>query len=153
MINDIPVPEPRENQFLIKIHSASLCHSDLNLELRPEKTVTIGHEGVGFIDKVHPSAEGKGFKVGDAVGFNYFNGCCFECDGCMVHNLRCENKQPALLGFFDNGFFQEYVAVDYQNCIILPKELDMKRSAPLFCAGITGEWMIPLLWPRRQFKN
>lgn len=138
VINDIPVPEPSKNQFLVKIHSASLCHSDLNLELRPEGTITIGHEGVGYIEKIHPSAEGKGFKVGDAIGFNYFNGCCFECDGCQVHNLYCETSQPKLLGFFENGFFQEYVGVDYQNCIILPKELDMKRSAPLFCAGITG---------------
>ncbi|CAI6094014.1 unnamed protein product [Clonostachys chloroleuca] len=153
VINDIPVPVPGENQFLVKIHSASLCHSDLNLELRPEATITMGHEGVGFIEKIHPSAEGKGFEVGNAIGFNYFNNCCYECDGCMVHNNWCEVSQPQLQGFLADGYFQQYVVVDYHNAVILPKELDMKRSAPLFCAGITafhavdscelkeGEWL------------
>ena len=98
----------------------------------------LGHEGVGFIEKIHPSAEGKGFKVGDAIGFNYFLGVCFECDGCMVHNLRCERQPSLLQGFAVDGFFQEYSVVDYHNAVHLPKELDMKRTAPLFCAGITG---------------
>jgi D-arabinose 1-dehydrogenase-like Zn-dependent alcohol dehydrogenase len=38
--------------------------------LRPDdgKTYTLGHEGVGVIEKIHPSVEGKGFRVGDPVG-------------------------------------------------------------------------------------
>ncbi|KAI0136801.1 hypothetical protein BJ170DRAFT_30980 [Xylariales sp. AK1849] len=138
VINDIPVPEPAEDQFLVTMHSASLCHSDLGTELRPKGSITLGHEGVGFIEKIHPLAEGKGFKAGDAVGFNYFINCCFECDGCLVHNIRCERKSVQLQGFAADGFFQEYAIADYHNCVILPKELDMKRSAPLFCAGITA---------------
>ncbi|KAI1851738.1 hypothetical protein JX266_003200 [Neoarthrinium moseri] len=106
--------------------------------LRPASAVTLGHEGVGFIEKIHPSAEGKGFKVGDAVGFNYFINCCFECDGCLVHNMRCETGQSQLQGFAVDGFFQEYAVADYHNCVVLPKELDIKRAAPLFCAGITA---------------
>lgn len=147
VINDVPIPVPGENQFLVKTHAASLCHSDLMPDLRPESTVTIGHEGVGYIDKIHPSAEGKGFKVGDAIGWNYFLGCCFECDGCQVHNLRCETSQPQLQGFFVDGFFQEYCIVDYHNAVIMPKELDMDRSAPLFCAGITGKPPNPMEKP------
>lgn len=108
-------------------------------DLRPETTQTLGHEGVGYIEKIHPSAEGKGFQVGDAIGFNYFINCCFECDGCMVHNLRCETGKSQLQGFMVDGYFAEYAVVDYHNAIILPKSLDMKRTAPLFCAGITGK--------------
>jgi D-arabinose 1-dehydrogenase-like Zn-dependent alcohol dehydrogenase len=65
VIKDMPIPEPAENQFLVKTHTASLCHSDLHLELRPARSVTIGHDGVGYIEKIHPSAEGRGFKVGE----------------------------------------------------------------------------------------
>lgn len=38
--------------------------------LRPDdgKTYTLGHEGVGIVEKIHPSAEGKGFCAGDPVG-------------------------------------------------------------------------------------
>lgn len=100
----------------------------------------MGHEGVGYIERIHPSAEGKGFAVGDAIGWEYFVGCCFECEGCLVHNLNCERASGQVLvqGFQTDGYFQEYSIIDYRNAIILPKELDMDRSAPLFCAGMTG---------------
>ena len=141
VINDIPIPEPGENQFLVKIKSASLCHSDLMMEIRPktDMPITVGHEGVGFIEKIHPSAEGKGFQVGDGIGFLYIIGCCFECEACMIHNLHCKTGKQKLQGFSADGFFAEYAVVDWQNAIILPKNLDMKRCAPLFCAGITGK--------------
>jgi D-arabinose 1-dehydrogenase-like Zn-dependent alcohol dehydrogenase len=48
-------------------------HSDLMMYNRSnEEPVTMGHEGVGVIEKIHPSVEGKGFEVGDAVGCGYF---------------------------------------------------------------------------------
>lgn len=63
VVNKLPVPEPRENQFLVKMASASLCHSDLMaIEAPRTDPVTIGHEGVGFVTKLHPSTVGKGFK-------------------------------------------------------------------------------------------
>ncbi|KAI0097647.1 hypothetical protein GGR51DRAFT_465023 [Nemania sp. FL0031] len=140
VINDIPIPEPDKDQFLVKIKSASLCHSDLmGLARGHGATVTMGHEGAGIIEKIHPSAEEKGFKVGDAIGFNYFIGVCYECDGCQIHNQRCENTDlPICQGFHVNGFFQEYVLVDYHNAVVLPPEIDVKRASPLFCAGITA---------------
>lgn len=91
-INEVPIPEPGENQILIKIASASLCHSDLMaigeayVSVERPKPVTMGHEGAGLVERLHSSSEGKGFKVGDAVGFLYIIGCCFECAGCQVHN-------------------------------------------------------------------
>lgn len=138
VVNDIPKPSPAPNQFLVKMQSASLCHSDLMMEMRPDYPVTLGHEGVGHIEAIGPEAEGKGFKVGDAIGFNYFIGCCFECEGCMVHNLRCETGNSKLQGFVVDGFFAEYAVVDWQNAVALPSSLDMSRTAPLFCAGITS---------------
>lgn len=152
-LNNVPVPEPAEGQFLVKMHSASLCHSDLIPEGRPDTPVTMGHEGIGFIEKIHPSAEGKGFAVGDAVGFLPFLDACFTCDACSVHNLRCEQGTTKLQGWTSDGYFAEYVAVSWQNCAKIPPELDMERAAPLFCAGVTafhavtgcelkpGEWL------------
>ncbi|KAI3337488.1 alcohol dehydrogenase [Xylariaceae sp. AK1471] len=139
VINDVPIPEPGKDQFLVKIKSASLCHSDLMGLVRDQgPTTTMGHEGAGIIDKIHPSAEGKGFKVADAIGFNYFINVCYECDGCQIHNQNCENSEmPYCQGFHVNGF-QEYVTVDYHNAVVLPPELDVRRASPLFCAGITA---------------
>jgi D-arabinose 1-dehydrogenase-like Zn-dependent alcohol dehydrogenase len=138
VINDVPKPTAGPGQFLVKIQSASLCHSDLMMQLRPDYPVTIGHEGVGRIETIDPAAEGKGFKVGDAIGFNYFIGCCFECEGCMVHNMWCETGKSKLQGFVVDGYFAEYAVVDWQNAVKLPENLDISRTAPLFCAGITA---------------
>jgi len=41
------------------------------MEMRPDYPVTIGHEGVGHIESIGAEAENKGFKVGDAIGFDY----------------------------------------------------------------------------------
>lgn len=141
VINDLPIPEAGPNQLLVKLTSASLCHSDIISIDRPglEEPFTIGHEGVGIIDSIHPSAEGKGFKVGDSIGFLYIIGCCFECEGCLVHNLQCLNGTPEIQGFTQAGFFAEYAVVDYHNAIQLPSKWSMKTSCVFFCAGITGK--------------
>ncbi|KAI0200753.1 hypothetical protein F4808DRAFT_470214 [Astrocystis sublimbata] len=140
VINDVPVPEPSKDKFLVQIKSASLCHSDLMALMRDQgPAMTMGHEGAGVVEKIHPSAEGKGFKVGDAIGFNYFVNVCYECDGCQIHNSHCENTDlPMCQGFHADGFFQEYALVDYHNAVVLPPELDVKLASPLFCAGITA---------------
>lgn len=72
VIQDKPVPEPGPNQFLIKLASASLCHSDI-MAIEAGQTATLGHEGAGYIEKMHPSVENKGYQKGDKVGFLYVN--------------------------------------------------------------------------------
>lgn len=141
VINEVAIPEPGPNEIVVKITSASLCHSDfLSIERTGlEEPYTLGHEGVGIVDKLHPSAEGKGYKHGDAIGFLYILGCCFECEGCMVHNMQCLNGKPETQGFTKPGFFAEYAIVDYRNAIHLPESWSLKTSSVFFCGGITGK--------------
>jgi propanol-preferring alcohol dehydrogenase len=80
-VNEVPTPEISDDEMLVKMASASLCHSDLGaLEGSSplgtsSKPVTLGHEGVGFVEKL--GANVKGFKPGDRIGFLYFlNVCC-----------------------------------------------------------------------------
>jgi propanol-preferring alcohol dehydrogenase len=138
--NRIPKPEPGLNQLIVKITSASLCHTDIMAIDRPdvEEPFTLGHEGAGIIDQLHPSAEGKGYKVGDSIGFLYILGCCFECEACMVHNRLCLKGNPEMQGWTQPGFFSEYAIVDYRNAIHLPKSWSLKTSSVFFCAGVTG---------------
>lgn len=140
VVRTIPIPEPAPNQILVKMASASLCHSDIMAISRPDlvEPFTIGHEGAGFVSRLGVDCADKGFKEGDPVGFLYINGCCFECDGCMVHNMHCSSGKPVVAGFGEFGFFQEYAPVDWQNVIRLPPQLDPKCSSAIFCAGITG---------------
>ncbi|KAL4926322.1 chaperonin 10-like protein [Aspergillus undulatus] len=140
VVNKIPIPEPAPNQILVKMASASLCHSDLLAINNPDLTepFTIGHEGAGYVAKLGVDCKDKGFEEGNPVGFLYINGCCFECEGCMVHNMQCTQGEPRVAGFGEFGFFQEYAAVDWQNLIHLPPQLHPQGSSAIFCAGITA---------------
>lgn len=104
-----------------------------------KEPITLGHEGAGYIEAIHPSAENKGFAAGDAIGFLYIQGACFECRGCLVHNNHCLTRQSNVNGFTIPGFFAEYAVVDYQSCIKLPEKMEMVTASPMFCAGITGK--------------
>lgn len=71
-INSIPVPTIKQNELLVKVRSASLCHSDLMLFepneqglLTGDGPVTIGHEAVGEI--LQAGCNTEGFDEGDIV--------------------------------------------------------------------------------------
>lgn len=160
-VNTIPIPKPTKDQLLIKVASASLCHSDLML-LEPNDTglmlgdgrpVTIGHEATGVIISVPETCTDPTLKVGAKIGFLCPEDVCYECYGCQIHNSWCITGKTVMSGFGRDGFFQEYVASNWRNAIVLPDELDINEAAPLFCAGVTswqgvteakinvGEWM------------
>ncbi|RDW72200.1 NAD(P)-binding Rossmann-fold containing protein-11 [Coleophoma crateriformis] len=160
-VNTVPLPTPSKDQLLIKVASASLCHSDLML-LEPNDTgivmgdgtpITIGHEATGTILSVPDSCTDPTLKVGARIGFLCPERVCYECAGCQIHNAWCEDGKAVMSGFGRDGFFQEYVVSHWRNAIVLPENLDFHEAAPLFCAGVTswqgvikakinpGEWM------------
>ncbi|KAF2098486.1 GroES-like protein [Rhizodiscina lignyota] len=143
-LNEIPIPEPKPHEILVKVVCASLCHSDV-MHFEPndqglilgQNPVTIGHEATGRV--VQPGSNVKGFKEGDEVGFICPVECCFECKPCKeVHNAWCVTGKTMMQGFSRDGFFQEYVCVDARNTMVLPKGMDVASAAPLFCAGVTS---------------
>ena len=93
-VNTTPLPTPSKDQLLIKVASASLCHSDLML-LEPNETglllgdgrpITIGHEATGIIISVPDTCTDPRLKVGARVGFLCPEDVCYECYGCQIHN-------------------------------------------------------------------
>ncbi len=80
-VGQIPIPKiETADEMLVKIASASLCHSDLMLLdgtfPGPGRPVVLGHEGVGYVQETGKNV--KGFKAGDRVGFLYIDGACCE---------------------------------------------------------------------------
>lgn len=63
-----------------------------------------------------------------------------------------QERETASTRLTTDGYFAEYVLVDYQNAIILPKNLIIERAAPLFCAGINGT-RLPYNDPAAQIKT
>lgn len=102
----------------------------------PTETVTIGHEAVGEIIGLGQTV--TGFSKGDVIGFLNAYHACWSCNGCQNHYAFCESKDFIMQGWGMDGFLQEYCIVDYRSAIKLPRGMDPKKAAPLFCAGITA---------------
>jgi len=79
-VEQIPVPVCKDNEVLVRIGSASLCHSELMLIdgdfPGSNEPIVLGHEGVGTIAEV--GADVKGFQKGDRIGFLPTKDCCCE---------------------------------------------------------------------------
>ena len=83
-MNEIPIPKVESpSEMLVRIASASLCHSDLQMLSGGVATglgtsaspITLGHEGIGFIEEIGDGVKGD-FKKGDRIGFLYMRGAC-----------------------------------------------------------------------------
>jgi propanol-preferring alcohol dehydrogenase len=127
-LNEIPVPEPREHELLVKIQNASLCHSDVMLFepndqglILGKNPVTIGHEATGTVVGRGSGEVAGRFQEGDHVGFLCAVECCFDCANCRdVHNSWCVTGKTKMQGFSLDGYFQEYAVVDARAAMVLP---------------------------------
>jgi len=159
-LESIPIPQPKDDEILVRTISSGLCHSDLvylqrharaqcpdrltfaqmvldgSSPIAPSKPVTVGHEACGEIVDLGPAV--TGFSKGDKVGFVNAYHACWECAGCARHYGQCESGDFVMQGWGMDGFMQEYCIVDYRAATVLPDALDASKAAPLFCAGITA---------------
>lgn len=144
-LNTVPIPSPQPHEILVKIHCASLCHSDV-MHFEPNEQglilgkspVTIGHEATGRVVATGSGEVASRFKEGDPVGFICAVECCFECYSCKnVHNSWCETGKTKMQGFSADGYFAEYAVVDARETMILPANCML--HAMFGCWGLRGE--------------
>lgn len=126
---DVPVPEINDDEVLIKVKMCGICGSDWSIyngSYAADKLPLItGHEFWGTIEQVGKNS--KGLQPGDRVAVEIALTCgtCYFCrrgDG-----LLCETFTQ--LGIHTNGGFAEYVKVPWENCYLLPDELDDYAAA------------------------
>jgi alcohol dehydrogenase (NADP+) len=135
------------HDVLIEIQYSGVCHSDLH-QVRNEWQGTIypivpGHEIVGKITAVG-SAVTK-FNVGDLAGIGCFVDSCRTCPSCRAGlEQYCDagfigtyNSVPAGETLPTYGGYSNNIVVDEQYTLRISEDLDLKRVAPLLCAGIT----------------
>ena len=137
-IEEAPEPEPRAGEALVRIEACGLCRSDLfiqSLEKLPQTPLTLGHEGVGVVEKLGP--ETTGVAVGDRVGLTYLYSGCHQCEACSAGRPELCGRQRNR-GFHVDGAFAE-LALARTDCIArIPAGLDAAVAAPLCCAGWTA---------------
>ena len=126
---EVPVPEPEENQVLVKIRKIGVCGSDIHVYHGEHPftsyPVTQGHEVSGEIEKLGSGV--KGWKVGQKVTIQP-QVVCGKCYPCRhgKYNL-CEELK--VMGFQTTGVASDYFAVDAAKVTPLPEEMSFDEGA------------------------
>jgi propanol-preferring alcohol dehydrogenase len=154
-IEEVPIPQPRAGQILVKIHACGVCGTDLHAArgdwpVKPKPPFIPGHEGVGHVVDVGPSV--THLKEGDRVGVPWLYSACGHCSYCWSGwETLCESQENT--GYSVNGAFAQYVVADPNYVGLLPSNADFVQIAPVLCAGVTvykglkmtatkpGEWV------------
>ena len=149
-LSEQQIPEPKENQVLIKVKAVGVCHSDLHLweggydlgdgtfmkvtDRGVKYPVTPGHEIVGSVEKLGDSV--SGFSIGDEVLVYPWIGEG-QCPACKAGNENlCD--APRSLGVFQDGGYSDHVLVPNFKYLIKVSEIDLESAASLACSGLTA---------------
>jgi len=136
-----------DNDVLIKILYAGICHSDLHharAEWRDETYPMVpGHEIAGQVVQVGKNV--TKFKVGDYAGVGCLVNSCGKCEYCLKGEEQyCEKRvlTYASKDIYHNneltqGGYSNNLVVSEKFAIKVPKNAQIEKVAPLLCAGIT----------------
>lgn len=127
---EIPKPEPKEGEVLVKVMACGICGSDIPRAYRDgahNMPLVPGHEFSGCVESVGENVSDK--WIGKRVGvFPLIP--CKKCGPCMNRQYEmCRNY--GYLGSRQNGGFAEYVTVPQWNLIELPDSVSYEAAAML----------------------
>ena len=153
---DVPVPNPTDDEVLVKIEASGLCFTDVHIwkgeHAPPALPLIMGHEGVGRVVALGPNA--SRLKIGDRVGIGYVHSACGHCRDCLTGG---ENYCPDFdaTGYSIQGCFAEYVCLRDQWANKIPNGITPVEAAPLMCAGAASYASIKKNWSssRRYCRN
>lgn len=117
-IKDVPIPEIKPNEVLIRIKSAAICGTDVHIynwdkwaQDRINPPLIYGHEFSGEIVKTGKNV--KNAEIGDYVSAEGHI-VCGVCEQCRVGKAHiCQNCK--IIGVDRDGIFTEYVAIPATN--------------------------------------
>ncbi len=137
----------RPEDVRISILYCGVCHSDLH-QARNDWGGTMypccpGHEIVGEVSALGAAA--RKFKVGDKVAVGCLVDSCRACDQCLKGEEQlCRkratgtyNGKDRVTGETTYGGYADSIVVREEFVLRVPDSLDIRRVAPLLCAGIT----------------
>lgn len=137
-LQEIPVPDIGEQDILVRVRAAGICHSDAHYRAgrsaMGQMPITLGHEVAGIVERV--GAQVIGVQAGERVCLHY-NISCGECEYCkMGHEQFCYTVK--MLGHHVDGGYADYIAVPARNAIPLPDDIPFEQGATLMCASATA---------------
>jgi len=128
-----PVRAPGAHGVLVKVHATSLNRRDVFM--------LQGQYPVGPVHEVVPLSDGAGEVVAVGAGVTRFHvgdrvaGIFFQ--GWISGRLQPAMLQTALGGTVD-GMLSQYVTLNEQGLVTIPRNLSYEEAATLPCAGVTA---------------
>ncbi len=117
-VEDHPLPEPLENEALIRISMAGICNTDLEI-IKGYKGFkgVIGHEFVGVVERIN--GKDRGLTGRRVVG--EINCACGICEYCLK-GLKNHCQRRKVLGILDkDGTMAEYITLPLNNLFEVPE--------------------------------
>lgn len=125
-IRDVPMPEPGEDEALIRVEACGICGSDKRALAGDGSRANIpGHELSGVVEQVAPGlgvAEGQEI-VADPIMF------CGECKYCAAERTFFCTQRRGVIGYGAGGGFGEYVAVPVRCLYPKPANIDFAEAS------------------------
>uniref|UniRef100_A0A0N5APX8 Sorbitol dehydrogenase n=1 Tax=Syphacia muris TaxID=451379 RepID=A0A0N5APX8_9BILA len=128
-----PIPKPKSNQLLIRIHTVGICGSDVHFwqngrigHFVVKKPLILGHECCGRVVGIGENV--KGFKIGDRVALEVGLGCR-ECEFCKKGKYNLCVKSTFFGTPPTDGALCRYVAHDADFCFKLPDHVSWEQGS------------------------
>ncbi|KAL2864276.1 NAD(P)-dependent alcohol dehydrogenase [Aspergillus lucknowensis] len=122
-----------EDYVLLRVTASGLCGSDLHYR---RADMVLGHEGVGIVEAVGPSA--RYLKKGDRVGWGYEVDSCGHCLECLQGTETfCSDRSIYGEHNLDQGSFASHAVWRESFLHRIPDTLSDAAAAPLQCGGAT----------------
>ena len=159
-MRDIIVDEPRNDEILVRVVAAGICHTDLSVrrQITPFPLPgLLGHEGAGIVEHVGHNV--RNLHEGDhvVVSFNFCGECTacttgrpVQCDTWVPRNLlggsRPDGSSPVRLAdgghlhahFFGQSSFATHIVVNAAAAVRVPSDAPLELLAPMVCGFQTG---------------
>jgi Zn-dependent alcohol dehydrogenase len=157
-VQDLELDPPGENEVLVRIEAAGLCHSDLSVVdgNRPRPVpMLLGHESAGIVEEV-------GTNVGDLHAgqrvIMTFLPRCGQCKACATGgivpcepgsaannagtllngNIRLRRGDQAVHHHLGVSGFASYAVVDHRSVVAVADDVPPEVAAVMGCAVLTG---------------
>jgi NADPH:quinone reductase-like Zn-dependent oxidoreductase len=130
---DKPVPEPGENEVLVRLKAATLNYRDLltvkgGYGSRQKFPLVPVSDGAGVVERVGPGV--REFAAGDRVIGSFFES--------WIGGEPSEAKMRSALGGSVDGVLSEYRIFPKHALVRTPEHLNDIEAAALPCAGLTA---------------
>jgi succinate semialdehyde reductase (NADPH) len=158
-VEQIPIPEPRDGEVLVKVNACGVCHTDLHVikaEVAFPTPAVLGHEISGTVVGLGPGVAGP--APGTAV-VSAFIMPCGRCRLCAIgRDDLCDNffamnrlkgtlydgtsrlrrRDGSTLWMYSMAGLAEYAVVPATDIFPLPAGLPLLESSVLGCAVFTA---------------